>query len=250
MEHTEISRSGEVAVVTLKRGKVNALSEAVLDELSGRFEELKGDATAAAAVLTGSGKFFSFGFDIPELLSYSQEEFVRYLRKFTTLYTELYVWPKPLVAALNGHTIAGGCMLATACDRRLMAAGGGKISLNEVTFGASVFAGSVAMLVACAGQRNAETILYSGAMFTAEEARDLRLVDAVTSGEELLDGAIAEARDLAGKDRVAFASIKALLRGPVAEEMRRREAESIREFVSIWYSESTREQLKKIQIRR
>jgi enoyl-CoA hydratase/carnithine racemase len=250
MNHTEISRSGDVAIVTLRRGKVNALSEAVLDELTGRFEELKSDATAAAAVLTGSGKFFSFGFDIPELLSYSKDEFVRFLRKFTTLYTELYVYPKPLVAALNGHTIAGGCMLATACDRRIMAAGGGKISLNEVTFGASVFAGSVAMLVACAGQRNAERILYSGAMYTAEEARALGLVDGVTSGEELLDQAIAEAQGLAGQDRVAFASIKALLRRPVAEEMRRREAESIREFVTIWYSEATWEQLKKIQIRR
>lgn len=163
---------------------------------------------------------------------------------------ELFVFPKPLVAALNGHTIAGGCMLALACDRRLMARERGKISLNEITFGASVFAGSVEMLTSLVGRTNAEVILFSGAMFDAAGAHELGLVDQVLPAQELLPSARAACQTLAAADSVVFRSIKRLIRGPIAERMRVREPESIREFVKIWYSESTRRQLEGIQIRR
>jgi len=155
-----------------------------------------------------------------------------------------------VVAALNGHAIAGGCMLALACDRRLMAEGKGRIGLNEVTFGSSVFAGSVAMLKACVGQRNAERVLFSGAMFDGDAALELGLVDRLAPADSLLALALEEARSLSEGDRAAFAEIKRLVRGPVAEAIRAREADSIREFVRIWYSDSTREKLKGVDIRK
>ncbi len=142
-----------------------------------------------------------------------------------------------------------GVMLATACDRRVMATGRARISLNEITFGASVFAGFVAMLKATVGQRNAETILCSGKMYGAEEAQRLGLVDVIAQPTHLPAVAREVARDLAGRDRVAFRSMKQLLRRPVADEARRSEADSIREFVEIWYSDETRAKLKRIEIR-
>lgn len=250
MDHVEISRTDRLAVVRLRRGKVNAINEATAGELRQRFEELEQDDTVRAVVFTGAGKFFSFGFDIPEFLSYSKDAFIRFLTTFTDLYARIFVLPKPVVAALNGHTIAGGCMLATACDRRIMASGKGRISLNEVTFGSSVFAGCVEMLEACAGHRNAETILFGGALYGPEEARGLGLVDRVVPAERLFDVAVEEAHELARGDATAFRSIKALVRGPIVERIRRREAASVREFADIWYSESTWKRLEKIEIRR
>ncbi len=141
-------------------------------------------------------------------------------------------------------------MIATACDVRVMASGRGKISLNEITFGASVFAGCVAMLEHCVGGRNAEKILYSGEMYDAEEARRLGLVEEVAPPEGLMARAEEQARRLAGQDAVAFASIKRLIRGPIADEVRKREADSIREFADIWYSEATWKRLEKIEIRK
>ncbi|UCG50923.1 MAG: enoyl-CoA hydratase/isomerase family protein [Candidatus Latescibacterota bacterium] len=250
MSYVDLTHAGEVAVLTLHRGKVNAFNESFVKELKARLGELSADVTTRALILTGHGKFFSFGFDVPELYPLSKEDFTRFVNHFTELYTTLYLYPKPVIAALNGHTIAGGCMLAVACDRRLMAEGSAKISLNEITFGATVFAGSVDKLRACVGQRNAEEILLSGAMYGPEEALSLGLVDRVIAGDKLMPAALEEARVLASRDGAVFSNMKRLLRGPVVEAMRSRESESIREFVEIWYSESTREQLKGIEIRK
>lgn len=249
MAFTEVSMQEGIARVMLKRGKVNALNEAVIGELGERFRELETDAAVRAVILTGAGKFFSFGFDIPEFLGYAKSDFARYLHSFTGLYAYLFTFPKPVVAAVNGHAIAGGCMLATACDYRIMATGKARIALNEITFGASVFAGSVAMLRCCVGQRNAERILYSGTLYSAEEAWQLGLVDQCCPAEGLSGAALQVAQEFAGKDSRAFQSLKGLLRGPVAEEMRRREDESIREFIDIWYSDETRKKLQEIKLR-
>jgi enoyl-CoA hydratase/carnithine racemase len=250
MSHAAVTRSEELAIVTLARGKVNALDHPLVRELTDRLAALERDATVRGIVLTGKGKFFSFGFDIPQFLSFTKDEFIAYLTDFTGLYTRVWSCPKPVVAALNGHTIAGACMLATSCDYRVMARGKGKISLNEITFGATVFAGCVEMLRACAGHRNAERILYSGAMYPADEALSLGLVDAVTEPDELMKTAQHKARELAGQDPVAFRSIKRMVRGPIADQMRAREPAAVREFADIWYSPETWERLKRIEIRK
>ena len=109
-----VTREEELAVLTLTRGKVNALDESLVERLSKSLGHLASDRDIRAVILTGQGKFFSFGFDIPEFLGYSKESFTRYLTKFCNLYTSMFLFPKPLVAALNGHTMAGGCILAIA----------------------------------------------------------------------------------------------------------------------------------------
>jgi enoyl-CoA hydratase len=242
------SKEKGIATVTLQRGKVNALNEPMVEEIADSFGNLETDTEVKSIIFTGSGKFFSFGFDVPEFLTYSKSDFISYLGKFTDLYTYMFQFPKPIVAALNGHAIAGGCMLATACDFRLMASGKGKISLNEITFGAPVFCGSTEMLRYCVGSRNAQSILYSGAMYSAEEAFQLGLVDQVSSEDGLADDARKVAQELGEKDSSAFRSIKKLLRKPVAEEIVKHEKDYIVEFVDIWYSEKTWENLKKIEI--
>lgn len=249
MEHLEVDRSAEVGMVTLNRGKVNALNDQTIRELRQCFRGLAKDESVKGIVLTGAGKFFSFGFDIPEFLSYGKTAFIEYLKGFTDFYSELFLFPKPVIAGINGHSIAGGCMIATACDIRIMASGKGKISLNEITFGASVFSGCAAMLRHLVGGSNAEKILYSGQMYQPEEARHLGLVDEVVSPQELIPRAVEEAHRLASQDTVAFASIKQLVRGPIADEISQREADSISKFADIWYSKATRNQLKQIIIR-
>jgi len=248
MNFIDVTREAEIATVTLNRGKVNAFNENMIDQVRSCFEDLANDDDVKATIITGQGKFFSFGFDIPEFLSYSKESFIRYLTKFTDLYTYLFTYPKPVIAALNGHTIAGGAMMALACDLRIMVTGKAKISLNEITFGSSVFAGCVEMLRYCAGFKNAQKILYSGAMYNANEAIELGMIDQVSTAETLSNYAKARAMDFSRKDSPAFRSIKLLLRNPIAKEMILREKVSIQEFADLWYSESTWKNLQEIKI--
>jgi 3,2-trans-enoyl-CoA isomerase len=242
------TKAKEIATITLRRGKVNALNEPMVEEIGDSFRTLETDSEVKSIIFTGNGKFFSFGFDVPEFLRYPKKDFVRYLEKFTNLYSYLFQFPKPIVAALNGHTIAGGCVLATACDFRVMVSGKGKIGLNEITFGAPFFAGSAEMLRFCVGSRNAQSILYSGAMYSAEEAFGLGLVDQVSSEDALAQDARQVATELGEKDSPAFASIKKILRKPAAEEMVKHERDYILEFTDMWYSETTWEKLKEIKI--
>ena len=238
-----------LAEVRLERGKANALNEGLVDELSRSFRELAGDPGVRGSILTGTGKFFSFGFDIPEFMNASKEAFAHYVDRFTALYRELFAHPKPLVAALNGHAVAGGCMLATACDARIMVDSGAKIGLNEIGFGSSLFAGSLAILRFWVGEHRSQKIAYGGALYTAEEAVALGLVDATVAPGELDGAARRRLVELAARPAPAFASIKGLLRRQVLDEIDRTEADSVREFVDIWYSAETRRELEKIKIR-
>jgi enoyl-CoA hydratase/carnithine racemase len=248
LSFVDVSKNGEITTITLSRGKVNALNEPMVEEINDVFVDLEKDEKVKTIILTGAGKFFSFGFDVPEFLGYPKDDFIRYVEKFTNLYTYMFLFPKPIVAALNGHTIAGGCMLALACDYRLMVSGKARISLNEISFGSTVLAGSAVMLKFCAGQRNAQSILYRGAMYSAEEANALALVDQISPENTLVEDSKKVAQELANKDGSAFRSIKRLLRKPVGKKMVKRERESILEFADIWYSEKTRENLKEIKI--
>src|SRR5688572_11127240 len=134
MDIVERSVTNGVATLALSRGKVNAINPELVQALERRLDEVEADDAIRAVVLTGRGSFFSFGWDVPELLSYEPEAFAAFVARFAQLYRRLFAFPKPVVAAINGHAPAGGCMLALACDLRIMASASARIGLNEITF--------------------------------------------------------------------------------------------------------------------
>jgi len=249
MEFIQIKIENEIATVTLSRGKVNALNVQLVGELDGCFRQLEDNAEVKAVILTGQGSFFSFGFDIPEFYDYSPEDFTKYLESFTRFYAYLFSFPKPVIAAINGHAVAGGCMLATMADYRIMVSGKAKISLNEIAFGSTVFAGSVDILKFCIGPHKAELILESGKMFSPDEALQLGLIDEVVPESDLTARSVRVAAKYASKESDTFADMKALLRREVVSGFIAREPDSISRFVDIWYSPAVRANLKKIEIR-
>ncbi len=248
MDHIKITADDGVGVISMRKGKVHEINEVMLGEMDKAFRQLEKDDKVRAVVLTGEGKFFSFGLDVPGLLNYTKEDFAAFLTKFTDLYTYMFLFPKPLIAAINGHAIAGGCMIATPCDYRVMA-DGAKIAINEIKLGAAIFAGAASILRYVCGGRNAETVAFTGEMFSLEKALSLGLIDAVVAPEEVLSKAIEKARQMGAESQPAFGQIKKLLRGPIVEDYIKREKESIREFNEIWYSEKTREILRKVVIK-
>lgn len=242
------SVSQNVATLTLNRGKVNPINEELADELTGCLDEYSEDPTVKAVIITGNPVFFSFGLDIPEFLGYTKQDFTRFVGKFAELYTRLFLFRKPVIAALSGHTIAGGFMLATCCDYRIMVTGKARISLNEITFGSSLFPGSAEMLRYCVGRRKAEVIAMTGAMYSAEEAIAMGLVDQACESANLMESAEKIAQDFVSRYGPAFESIKKLLRTDTGDLMRIKDERYREEMIDIWYSKETWERLKQIRI--
>ena len=249
MSFLNITFQDDLAVLRLERGKVNAINEAVVDEMQSRLDELEKNESVRAIIFTGAGSFFSFGFDVPELYNYTREAFTDFLLKFTSLHKRIFLFPRPVVAALNGHAVAGGCMLAGACDYRLMVTGKARISLNEITFGSAVFSSSVEIMKYWVGPRVAQEILFGGEMYSAETAKGFGLIDEVVTQEQLPRAAERVAHKFASHDPAAFAQMKRLLRKPLIDAADRQEREEIDRFVDIWYSPNTRAQLRKVAIR-
>ncbi|MDX9856562.1 MAG: enoyl-CoA hydratase/isomerase family protein [candidate division Zixibacteria bacterium] len=243
-----LTKRESIAQIVLQRGKVNAINAEMLAELRRVFEDLRTTEPVRAVLLTGRGSFFSFGFDVPELLTYSRERLVSFLADFNAFLQELFLFPKPVVAAINGHATAGGCMLAICCDDRLIVDARARMSLNEINIGVPVFSGITAILQQCVGARMAEWILMDGAMYTSEEALRLGLVDQIVPPEDLLSSALKRAESLGAKCTSAFAQVKRLSRSAAAKAARG-DAESIERFVDIWMSPQSQKLLRTVTIR-
>ncbi|MHC4861235.1 MAG: enoyl-CoA hydratase/isomerase family protein [Planctomycetota bacterium] len=167
MEH----RDG-VARLTLCRGVTNPLSLELLRELAGHLEVAMLDEDVRALVLTSeSDKFFSIGFDLPRLLELDREGFAEFYRTYNRRSMDLYVFPKPSVAAITGHAVAGGCILALTCDERYIASGRKLMGLNEVKLGVPVPYPGDCILRQIVGSRPAREIMEGGEFLPAEDLR-------------------------------------------------------------------------------
>ena len=249
MRYLDVSLKDDIATVTMERSKVNALNEGLVDELKECFGQLTGDKGVKAVILTGQGSFFSFGFDVPGFMDYKKKAFERYVRKFSMLTKEIFMYPKPVIAGLNGHTIAGGSILALSCDYRVMVKGKPKISLNELTFGSSVFSSAVEYLRFAVGSNNTQKILYSGKMYSADEALSFGLIDEAVAQRSFRNVVNKVALEYGAREKKAYISVKKLLKSVIYKSIQKSEKASISEFVDIWYSKSTRKNLGKIEIK-
>jgi enoyl-CoA hydratase len=123
-----------IAVLTLAHGKANALDIEFCDALARHFAELR-RSDLRAVVLTGQGKIFSAGVDLKRLSAGGADYIRRFLPALHRLYEAVFFHPKPVVAAINGHAIAGGCVLACCADRRIMARESGRMGVTEILVG-------------------------------------------------------------------------------------------------------------------
>lgn len=209
----EVRTHGDVAVMQLAHGRANALDLELCRALRDRLAELDA-GPARAVVLTGREAIFSAGVDLKRVL----DEGVPYLRDFVpaldAAFEALLRFRKPVVAAVNGHAIAGGCVLACAADQRLMAAGPARIGVPELRVGVA-FPGSVVeiMRLVVAPGHLAE-LLYRGATLEPQVALQWGLVDALSEPARLMDDALATAAELAAAQPGSFALTKAQLRAP------------------------------------
>jgi len=226
---------GEVAVLRMQAGKANAMSGAMLSGLARLLDELEGSG-AGAAVITGAEGFFSAGLDLPSLVALDRPSMRRFIGLFAEVMERVFALPRPVVAAVNGHAIAGGCVLALAADVRLLAAGQAKMGLSEVRLGIGLPAVVIESLRCQLPPPALVPVALEGRLFPPDEALAVGLVHEVTPPAELEARARARARELAAIPGGAFAQVKRALRGPALEAMEARREEESERWLDTWFS--------------
>jgi enoyl-CoA hydratase len=204
-ENLLVERDGAVTTITLNRPKVlNALNAQTLDELAAAFDAVASDAEALAVILTGAGeKSFVAGADINELAVQTPVAGREHARKGQRLFERIERLGKPVIAAVNGFALGGGCELAMACTLRL-AADTARFGQPEINLGIIPgYAGSQ-RLPRLVGRGRAQELLLTGDMITAEEAWRIGLVNRVVPAAQLMDEARTLARTLAAKAPIAM----------------------------------------------
>jgi enoyl-CoA hydratase len=195
-----------VAVVRLSHGKVHALDIELLAAIAETFGELAG-SDVRAAVLTGSGSAFSAGVDLRRLTGGGDGYVARFLDGLADAFEAVFRMPQPVVAAVNGHAIAGGCVFACACDVRVMADGNGRVGVPELAVGVPFPTVPLEIMRFAVGSAALPELVYGAITYLPAEARTRRLIDEVVPADALMDRAIAVAKELSG-DRIPAAAFR------------------------------------------
>jgi enoyl-CoA hydratase len=206
--------TGGIRVLKLAHGKVSAidieLCEAFVAEMTAAT-----DPSVKAIIVTGSGSSFSAGVDLFRVLRDGPEYGKRFLPRLDELLLTTLTFPKPVIAAVNGHAIAGGCILAAACDYRIMTEGTGRIGIPELAVGVPFPALPLQIMAARLSDGALRDLVYTGRTVQIDEAKALGLIDEKCPDGMLLDRATEVAQKFASIPAGAFALTKAAFQAPI-----------------------------------
>ena len=229
---------GHITVLRLAHGKASALD---VELLSAFIDELNGikKSDVRALVLTGSGSIFSAGVDLFRLT----EGGAAYVDEFLPLLNDsllaLFELSLPVVAAVNGHAIAGGCILAQACDYRLMAEGTGKIGIPELLVGVPLPPVPFEIVRFAVPQQHLQKLAESGATYLPDDALRHGLIDEIVAPEKLLERAMEVATNLSRIPPDVFAITKLQIRQPCMDRLAAVKPELLVDVAEIWRDPET-----------
>lgn len=216
----EQSEKGGIAIVKLAHGKANTMDIELCEAVIATFKQLQA-TKAQAVVLTGQGSIFSAGVDLIRTSGGGPDYVRKFLPSLNAMFDAVFHFPKPVVAAINGHAIAGGCVLACCADRRLMAQGNGRIGVTELLVGLPFPALAFEVMRLVTTPKYFSQAIYHGETFLPETAAERGWVDEVVATGDLLDRALAVAQTLAALPPATFAMTKRQIHVGVIERMER-----------------------------
>jgi enoyl-CoA hydratase len=235
-----IERSDKDGVTTLRlaHGKVSALDIELIDGLARALAEAAA-SDARAVILTGTGSSFSAGVDLFRLVDGGREYAERFVPALSRTLLELFSFPKPLIVAVNGHAIAGGCIFTLAGDYRLMASGNGRIGMPELLVGVP-FPPSVLEAVRFAvPPQHLQMLIYTGRTSTPDDALRFGLIDEIAEPAALLARAEEIARQFVSLPERVFAVTKRQLRDHTISRAKHYANELDAEVKELWSDPAT-----------
>lgn len=239
----ETTEKDGVAIVTMAHGRANAMDIEFCDALAAQLEKLMA-SPARAVVLTGRERIFCAGVDLVRLLDGGADYIDRFLPALDRAFAAVFAFPKPIVAAVNGHAIAGGCVLAAAADRRIMARDCGKMGVTELQVGVPFPPLALEIMRHVTAPQYFEEVILGAGTYAPAEAAARGLIDEIVAPEALLERAVAVAQKLAALSPSAFALSKRQTREPARERVERDRRSFSASVEAVWTAPETAERVR------
>jgi enoyl-CoA hydratase len=224
-----------VTVVRLEHGKVNAFDVELMRGWIAELARLE-QAETQAVVLTGTGAVFSAGVELRRLTEGGRDYVKAFLPLLGDAFFKTFTFSKPLIAAVNGHAIAGGCVLACACDYRVMAEGKGRMGTPELSVGVPFPSMAMEILRLVVPAHRLQSIIYRGLTCTPDDALANGFVDELAAPDALLDRAVEVAAHLGSLPPASFALTKRIIRQPSRDRVVRYMRSVDEEVLEAWMS--------------
>jgi enoyl-CoA hydratase len=236
----KIEKQDGLAIMYLDKPPVNAIDRRLVDDSMKCLSELAADKEVRALIITGSGKCFSAGLDLKVAPYYSLSEQRQMIEELNAIVLRLYGFPIPTVAAVNGHAIAGGFILALSCDYRIGTTSECKIGVTESRVGIPFPASTMEVLSAELSPPVARKMTLVGRNFGPMEAFQNGVLDELQPADQVLSRAREAALDLGGMPREAYAQIKLQLRGNTIRRIQQVIEEGSDPLLNSWIKEEGR----------
>lgn len=221
----------------------NALDLPLMAAIRDAVADLRKHGAPPLLLASSHPTLFSPGWDLKLLADADRDSVRAVLESFNELIAEVFSYPGPTAAAITGHAVAGGCLLAMACDLRVMATGRTRLGFAELNLGIPVPAGSLRMLAARLGPIAIDETVLRGEGCTAERARELGLVHRAEPVEQVVVAVDRELSRIASKPARAYVATKKMLLFDVWRVMRAGSAAEDEDFLDCWFSDTTRQRI-------
>ncbi|MBK0383727.1 enoyl-CoA hydratase/isomerase family protein [Pedobacter sp. SD-b] len=246
MNTLQITTQDHVAIIALDNGSSNTINAEMLAELKKIITSVEADDNMRGVILTGKKGFFSAGLDLITLYDYDEKQIKKFWIDFLDLVKTLTLFKKPMIAAISGHSPAGGCVLSICCDYRVMAEGKYVIGLNEVPVGIIVPDNIFELYAFWIGKAAAYRNLLEGKLMGFEEAKNIGLVDATTPIESLMTVAQKKMANYIQFDAITWQESKLNMRKELNAKVSQDQSATLEKMLKQWWSPSTRSILKTI----
>jgi enoyl-CoA hydratase len=232
MQRIHVERQDAVAIITMNDGKANVLNKEFFDQMQSVLVELEADDSVGAVLLTGHSKFFSAGLDLKTLPALAKDELLPILIQFSEMTLQMFNFPKPLIAAVNGHALAGGCVLLLCCDRRFVTAEGAKIGLNEIGIGLALPTFVSELALSSLGPAGLQEAVMEATVYAPEGALRVGYAHTLCSSELLLEEAGAAAAKMSRLPTTAYGTTKRRIRAAAIQRAEQARGGEIQDFLS------------------
>src|SRR5712691_8114565 len=238
----ERSLADGIVTVRLAHGKASALDLELCNALQREVEAAAESSGIRAMVITGTGSIFSAGVDLPRLINGGRKYVQDFVEALEAMLRALFLFPKPAIAAANGHAIAGGAILAFACDYRLMS--GGRIGVPEALVGVPFPPLAFEVVRFAVPLQHLQTMIYLARTIEAPEAKSIGIIDEVVASADLMRRANEVARQLAEIPPPAFRLTKRQMREPFLRNAAAIASASAGEIDAEWTSPATHDHIR------